>query len=210
MEAALSSIGVLLGSSWASGVNMYLTMAGLGIASRMHWINLPGDMNAIGNPLIIFAAIVMYLVEFVADKIPYFDSVWDSVHTFIRPVGGAALGYMAMANMGPAAQVPVALLTGGIALNSHLAKATTRAAINTSPEPFTNSIASVTEDTAVFGMLTLIVKHPVIAAFVALVLIAFFVLLIVLMFKFLKKVLGFLFGRGKKEAPVQAGEKAKA
>lgn len=207
MEAALSSIGVLLGSSWASGVNMYLTIAGLGIAQKMHWINLPGDMNAISNPLIILAAIVMYAVEFVADKIPYVDSAWDSVHTFIRPVGGAALGYMAMANMGPAAQMPVALLTGGIALNSHLAKATTRAAINTSPEPFTNSIASVTEDTAVFGMLTLIVKHPIIAAIAAIVLIALFVLLLILMFKFLKKVIGFITGRGRK--PQASPETAK-
>jgi hypothetical protein len=194
---ALNSLGILLGSSWASGINMYLTIAGLGIASRMHWISLPGDMNALANPLIILVGIVMYVVEFVADKIPYVDSMWDSFHTFIRPVAGAALGYMATAHVGPVVQIPVALLTGAVSLNSHLAKATTRVAINTSPEPFSNSVASITEDVTVFGMLTLIIKHPIIASIVAIVLITLSVLLLIMMFKFLKKVFSFITGKGK-------------
>jgi len=188
-----NSIGLMLGSSWASGVNLYMTIAGLGIASRMHWIALPGDMQVLSNPLIILVAAAMYAVEFVADKIPYFDSVWDGIHTFIRPAGGAALGFMAAANMGPAAQIPVALLTGAVSMDSHLTKATTRVAINTSPEPFTNSIASVTEDAAVFGVLYLVIKHPIIAAIAVILFIVFSIWFLIMMFKFLKKVLGFFF-----------------
>ena len=189
----LNSIGTLLGSSWASGINLYMTVAGLGIAQRMHWINLPGNMDTLGNPLIILVAVVMYIVEFVADKIPFFDSVWDTVHTFIRPVGGAALGYMASSHAGPAAQIPVALLTGAVALNSHLTKSTSRVAINSTTPPGTNSVASVTEDASVFGALYLIIKHPVIASILVILFIAFSIWFLRKMFRFLKKVLGFIF-----------------
>jgi len=190
---ALSSIGVLLGSSWASGINLYMTVAGLGIADMMHWIALPGNMKALSNPLVILVAGVMYVVEFVADKIPFVDSVWDSVHTFIRPIGGAALGYMAAANIGPAAQIPVALIAGTVAMDSHLTKATTRVAIN-STVPGTNAIASVSEDVAVFGVLYLIIKHPIITAVVVIAFIAFSIWFLIVMFKFLKRVLSFIFG----------------
>ena len=195
---ALNSLGVLLGGSWASGVNLYMTVAGLGIAHRMHWITLPGKLDSLSNLLVISIAAIMYLVEFVADKIPYVDSAWDTVHTFIRPLGGAALGYMAMANMGPAAQIPVALLTGTVAMDSHLTKATTRAAINTSPEPVTNSIASVTEDASVFGVMYLIIKHPVIATILVILFIIFSIWFLKKMFRFLVKV--FKFFRGKESA----------
>jgi len=194
-----SSLGVLQGSSWATGVNMYLTIGGLGIAHRVGWITLPGNMDTISHPLIIVVALVMYVVEFFADKIPYVDSAWDSVHTFIRPIGGAALGYMAMADMGPIAQIPVALLTGGVAMDSHLTKATTRAAINTSPEPVTNSIASVTEDASVAGVLFLVMQHPIIAGVLVILFILFSIWFLKKMFKFLKKVFRFLGGR--EEAP---------
>ncbi|MFH1783171.1 MAG: DUF4126 domain-containing protein, partial [Candidatus Omnitrophota bacterium] len=158
----LNNIGILAGSSWASGVNLYLTVAGLGIANRMGMIELPGDMGAISNLLVISTAVLMYGIEFFADKIPLVDSAWDSVHTVIRPLGGAALSYMAMANMGPAAQIPVALISGGIAMDSHLTKATTRLAINTSPEPVTNSVASVSEDALVLGAIWMIIKNPIV------------------------------------------------
>ncbi|MFH1655062.1 MAG: DUF4126 domain-containing protein [Candidatus Omnitrophota bacterium] len=185
---ALSSIGVLLGSSWASGVNLYLCIAGLGITSRLGWIALPGNMDVLSHPLIIFLAIILYAIEFIADKIPYVDSVWDSVHTFIRPLGGAALGFMAMADVGPVAQIPVALITGTVALDSHLTKATTRAAINASPEPITNSIASVTEDASVVGAIYLIIRHPIIASIAVILFIAFSIWFLKKMFRFLKKV----------------------
>ena len=195
----LNSIGVLFGSSWASGVNLYLTVAGLGIASRFGWINLPGNMDAVSHPLVIIVALLIYAVEFFADKIPLVDSVWDSVHTFIRPVGGAALAYMAMADVGPAIQLPVALVSGSIAMDSHLTKATTRLAINTSPEPVTNSIASVTEDGLVIGALWLIVKHPIISAIAVILFILFSIWFLKKMFRFVKKVFSFLFNPQSRE-----------
>jgi hypothetical protein len=194
----LNSIGTLLGGSWASGVNLYMTVAGLGIAQRMHWISLPGNMNALSNPLIILVAVVMYIVEFVADKIPFFDSVWDTAHTFIRPIGGAVLGYMASSHMGPAAQIPVALLTGAVSLSSHLTKATSRVAINTTTPPGTNAVVSVGEDASVFGIMYLIIKHPIIAAILVILFIAFSIWFLRKMFRFLKKVLGFIFKSNEK------------
>jgi hypothetical protein len=186
----MNSLGVLMGGSWASGVNLYLTTAGLGISHRMGWVTLPGNMESLANPLVIGAALLIYAVEFFADKIPYVDSAWDSVHTFIRPAGGMALGYMAMADVGPAVQYPVALLTGSIALDSHLTKATSRAVINTSPEPISNSVASVTEDVGVLGAMYLIIKHPVIASVLVILFIIFSIWFLKKMFRFLKKVLG--------------------
>jgi len=199
----VNSIGALLGSSWASGVNLYLTMAGLGIAQRMNWVELPGNMQALSHPLIILLAVVLYGIEFVADKIPFVDSAWDSVHTFIRPLGGAAMGYLATADAGPVAQTAVALFTGTVAMDSHLTKATTRAAINTSPEPVSNSVASVTEDAAVCGALFLIIKHPIIAAVAVVLFIVFSIWFLKKMFRFLKKVFG-AFG-GKSKESVESG-----
>lgn len=197
---ALSSIGVLFGSSWATGMNLYMTVAGLGIAQRMHWLSLPGEMKALSNPFIILVALFMYVVEFVADKIPLVDSAWDSVHTFIRPAAGAMLGYMAAANMGPVAQIPIALVAGTISMDSHLTKATGRAAINSTMIPGTNAVVSVAEDTSVFGVLYLIIKHPVMAGLVVVAFIIFSIWFLAMMFKFLKSVFRFIFGRKKDEA----------
>jgi hypothetical protein len=193
MTATLANIGTLLGSSWASGVNLYLTMAGLGLANRFGMVQLPGDMNVLSHPLVIAVAVFMFSVEFLADKIPLVDSAWDSVHTFVRPLGGAILGYMAMADMGPAMQLPVALLSGTVAADSHLTKATARVAINTSPEPFTNIIASISEDILVLAALYLIIKHPVIAAVCVILFIIFSIWFLKVMFRFVKKVFRFIF-----------------
>lgn len=198
----MNTLGLLLGGSWASGINLYLTVAGLGIAHRMGWIVLPGNMESLAHPLVIGVAVLVYAVEFVADKIPFVDSAWDSVHTFIRPAGGMALGYMAMVDAGPMVQYPVAVLTGAIALDSHLTKATSRAAINTSPEPFSNTIASVTEDVGVIGALYLIIKHPVVASLLVILFIVFSVWFLKKMFRFLKKVLK---GNNARSAAESAG-----
>ncbi len=186
----LSSLGVLLGGSWASGVNLYLTTAGLGIAHRMGWISLPGKMETIAHPLVIGIALLLFAIEFFADKIPYVDSAWDTIHTFIRPAGGMILGYLAMADAGPAIQYPVAVLSGAVALDSHLTKATTRVAINASPDPVTNSIASVAEDTSVLGALYLIIKHPVFASLAVILFILFSIWFLKKMFLFVKKIFG--------------------
>ncbi len=186
---ALSAIPVMMGSSWGSGVNLYLTVAGLGIAQRLHMITLPGNMDTLGHPLIILVALLLYGIEFFADKIPYVDSAWDSIHTFIRPAGGAALGYMAAAGAGPVAQIPIALLTGGVAMDAHLTKATARVAINTSPEPVTNSVASITEDVFVIGILYLLIKHPIATSIVVILFIFFSIWFLKKMFRFMKRIL---------------------
>ncbi|HRZ86218.1 MAG TPA: DUF4126 domain-containing protein [bacterium] len=187
MIELLKTSGLLLGASWASGVNLYMTLAGLGIAHRMHAIELPGGLEVISNPFIIALAIALYLVEFVADKVPYVDSVWDSVHTFIRPFGMIVLSYAALSGADPVIRTAVSLICGTVTLDSHLVKATTRLAINTSPEPVSNSVASVTEDGLVVGVLVLISKHPIIAAIVVILFFAFSVWFLVTMFRFLKK-----------------------
>ncbi|MBN3039818.1 MAG: DUF4126 domain-containing protein [Candidatus Omnitrophica bacterium] len=197
--ALLNSLGLLLGSSWASGINLYLTIAGLGIAQRLEWIDLPGNMGVLSHPLVIIVALLLYVIEFFADKIPYVDSTWDAFHTFIRPAGGAILGYLAMADAGPALQFSAALITGTVSADAHLTKATTRAAINTSPEPVSNSVASITEDLSVAGILVLIVKHPVIASILVILFLIFSIWFLKKMFRFLKKVLKFIFGGNPKK-----------
>ena len=184
----MESLGLLMGSSWACGVNLYLTTASLGIAHRMGWISLPGKMESLSHPLVIAAALLIFAIEFFADKIPYVDSAWDSVHTFIRPAGGMVLGYLAMSDVGPALQYPVALLTGLIAMDSHLIKATSRAAINTSPEPVSNIVASTTEDIGVLGAIYLIINHPVVISLLVILFIIFSIWFLKKMFRFLKKV----------------------
>jgi hypothetical protein len=197
-------LGMILGGSWASGINLYLTVAGLGIAGRLGIIELPGKLDVLSSPIVIIVAILLFIVEFFADKIPYVDSAWDSFHTFIRPAGGAAIAFMATSENPAAVQFATAMLAGTVALDAHLTKATTRVAINTSPEPFSNSAASVTEDGLVVVVLWLIAKHPLIAAILVISFIVFSVWFLKVMFKFLKKAFRFL--SGKRETGGEAGQ----
>jgi len=135
-----------------------------------------------------------------SNREPYIHTRREGEIKVIRPVGGAMMGYMAMADMGPIAQIPVALLTGTVAADSHLTKATTRVAINTSPEPITNSVASVTEDGLVIGVLYLVATHPIIAGISVIAFIIFSVWFLKVMFRFVKKVFKFLSGNNKEEA----------
>lgn len=192
---ALSSLPLLLGGSWTSGVRLYLTVAVLGFAGRMGWIGLPGDLKVISNPLVFIAAGFLYGIEFFADKIKYIDTIWDSIHTFIKPIGAAALGFAAGSNIGPVAQIPLAMICGTLSGGTQLTKAGTRLAINASPEPVSNAVVSTTEDGLSIFVLYMIVKHPVIATVVIILVLALTVWLFIKVFKFIKKVLGFLFGR---------------
>ena len=197
-----TTLGFLLGTSWTSGINLYLTVSVLGIAHRAQWMALPGGLEILSHPIVIVICILIFAIEFVADKVPYVDSAWDSFHTFIRPAGAAIMGYMAVSGVDPAWQYGAGLLTGSVALSSHLTKATARVAINTSPEPVTNSVASVTEDASVLGVLYLVAKHPVWAALIAISFICFAVWFLVKMFKFLKRVL-----QGSKKDKIDADRK---
>ena len=169
----LATLGRTLGFSLAAGVNLYATVAILGLAARYGWVTLPPQYQAFNNDVIIVAAIVMYVVEFFADKIPYFDSLWDAIHTAIRPIGGALIAVTTLGDASPAMQAFVALLGGAVAASSHLTKTSTRAAANTSPEPFSNWILSLAEDVFAVGLGYTALAHPVIALAIAVVVLAF-------------------------------------
>jgi hypothetical protein len=170
----LATLGLLLGTSWATGINLYASVFVLGLADRLGWIALPDKLEPLSAPPVLATAGLLYLFEFVADKIPGFDSLWDSIHTFIRPLGGAALAYLAVgADANPTFQVIAVLLGGTIALDSHLTKSTSRLLINTSPEPFSNWAASLLGDGLVVGLVLLAVSHPLATVIIVLLLILF-------------------------------------
>jgi hypothetical protein len=178
----LTTLGRTLGFSFAAGVNLYATVAILGLAARYHWVTLPPQFEVFNNNLVIGAAIVLYVVEFFADKIPYVDTLWDMLHTAIRPIGGALIAVATLGDASPAMEGMVALLGGTVAAGSHLTKTSTRAAANASPEPFSNWILSLGEDLFVVGLGFLALQYPVVAlAVVALliVLVAMFAVVIV-------------------------------
>jgi nicotinamide riboside transporter PnuC len=166
MLELLVTLGRTLGFSFAAGVNLYATVAILGLAKRFGWVELPSQFAVFDNDIVIGAAIVLYLVEFVADKVPWVDSMWDAVHTVIRPVGGAVIAVATLGDAGPTVEGLVALLGGTVAAGAHFTKASTRAAANTSPEPFSNWALSLTEDVFVIGLSALALKYPVAAAIV--------------------------------------------
>jgi hypothetical protein len=169
---ALATLGRTLGFSLAAGVNLYATVAILGLAARYGWVALPEQFQAFNNDVVIVAAIVMYAVEFFADKIPYFDSLWDAIHTAIRPVGGALIAVTTLGDASPTVQALVALLGGAVAASSHLTKTSTRAAANTSPEPFSNWALSLGEDVFAVGLGYTALKYPILALAIAVVVLA--------------------------------------
>src|SRR2546430_15103178 len=162
----LNLLAVALGLAALAGVNLYLTVFATGLAIHFHWITLAPDyqsLDVLGNPWVITIAGILYFLEFLADKIPWVDSIWDAVHTVIRPIGGALLAIQVLGHSSPTFTVIVAVLGGGTSLVSHTAKTATRLASNTSPEPFSNIALSFGEDVAVLGGLALIHYNPVLA-----------------------------------------------
>jgi hypothetical protein len=186
----MDQLGVALGLATLAGLNLYLTVAVAGLAIRFHWIALSGPyehLAVLGNPWIIGVAMALFLIEFIADKVPWVDSTWDAVHTVIRPAGAIFLALTAMGEMDPVMTVIAAMLSGSAALMTHGTKAGARLVINASPEPVSNSVASVTEDGLVLGGLGLIAASPLIA----LVVFTVFVILCVVLLRWLwKKVSG--------------------
>ena len=137
------------------------------------WVALPEQFQAFNHDYVIIAAIVMYVIEFFADKIPYFDSLWDAIHTAIRPIGGAVIAVTTLGDASPGMKAMAALLGGTIAASSHLTKTSTRAAANTSPEPFSNWILSLGEDVFAVGLGYTALKYPILALAIAVVVLAF-------------------------------------
>ena len=175
---------------WASGLRLYLVVLLTGLAGFMGWVNLPQGLQLLSNPMVLGASGFMVFIEFFADKIPGLDSLWDVVHSVIRiPAGAALAGSVFSADSGAMALV-AALLGGSLAATSFTAKATTRAAINTSPEPFTNVGASLMEDTLVPVGLWAAVSHPFIFIPVLMLVLALSVFLIYVCWRFLKQLFG--------------------
>jgi hypothetical protein len=173
----LVSLGRTLGFSLTSGVNLYATVAILGLAARFQWVTLPPQYQVFNHDWIIGTALVLYAVEFIADKIPWVDSLWDSVHTFIRPVGGALVAAATVADgASPVFEGVVALLGGTIAASSHFTKASTRVAANASPEPFSNWALSLFEDVFVISLGLLAIKYPLATFFISVLILVTIVL----------------------------------
>ena len=157
----IETLSLALGAAWTSGINLYATVAVIGLLQRYEMVGrLPGGLEALDNWWVIGVALGLYAVEFVADKVPYVDTVWDAVHTFVRVPAGAALALAATSDLDPSLRVVALLLGGGLALSTHGTKATVRAAANTSPEPVTNWTLSLVEDGVAVGAIVLAVLHP--------------------------------------------------
>jgi hypothetical protein len=157
---------VALGLACLAGINLYLTVFATGLAIHFHWIVLGANyqsLEVLGQPWIIVIAGILYALEFFADKVPWVDSAWDTVHTIIRPIGGALLAIQVLGHHSPVMDVLIVLLAGSTSLVTHTAKASSRLVANSSPEPVSNIGLSIGEDIAVFGGLALIHYNPVLA-----------------------------------------------
>jgi hypothetical protein len=182
--AHLLAVAAALG--WASGLRLYAVVFLTGLAGHLGWVPLPAGLKLLEQPAMLWASGALLVVEFVADKVPWVDSLWDSVHTFIRVPAGAALAFSVFGGDQASWAAAAALLGGTLAATSHAAKTTTRAAVNTSPEPFSNLLLSLAGDAFVPTMLWLAWEHPVWFAVALVCTLAISVVLIVLLFRFLR------------------------
>jgi hypothetical protein len=182
----VETLSLVLGTGFSSGLNLYATVATLGLLQRFAVIHLPGNLQVLSHPLVLGVALALYAVEFLADKFPYIDSIWQAVHTFIRPPAAALLAFSVTASTAEPWRWAAALLAGGIALTSHGTKAGARAAANLSPEPLSNWALSFGEDILAVWLTWFATRHPRVAVVVVIVL--FFVSLFLLyhLFRFLR------------------------
>jgi len=157
-----------MGSAWLSGINLYATVLTLGLLQRFHVASLPGDLGFLSHTWVLAAAAVLFAIQFVADKIPAVDSVWDMIHTFIRIPAGAVLAASAFAHFDPKVKLLAVLIGGGLAFSSHGTKTATRLAANVSPEPFSNIVLSLIGDAIAVGGSLLMAVHPLVLAGIAL------------------------------------------
>lgn len=183
----LVTLGRTLGFSLAAGVNLYATVALLGLAARYGWVGLPAQFQVFNSPWVIGLAAGLYVVEFFADKIPWVDTMWDTVHTFVRPVGGALIAVATLGEASPTVEGLVALLGGAVAAGSHLTKAGTRVAANASPEPFSNWALSLVEDIFVVGLGFVTLKYPLVALVVSALALATMILAVRWIWRWLRR-----------------------
>lgn len=185
--ASLAALAAGLG--WASGLRLYALVFVLGALARFAGVQLPGGLGVLAHPLVLGVSGLMLLVEFFADKLPWLDSVWDAVHTFIRIPAGAALAAAVMGEQGGALQIAMGLLGGTLAAGTHFAKAGARAAINTSPEPVSNVATSFGEDVLFAGGLWTLLHQPLLFLGALAVFCVFALVLIVVLWRFVARLL---------------------
>ena len=187
----VQTIALTMGVAWASGINLYGTLLALGIMSNTGYVDLPADLQVIGDPLVIAAAGLMYGVEFFADKVPGVDTGWDTLHTFVRIPAGALLAAGMIGDVTPAAELAAAIVGGSIAAGTHFTKAGSRVMINTSPEPVSNWTASIMEDIAVFVGIWAAIEHPYVFIALLVVFILLMIWLLPKLWRGIKRVLKF-------------------
>src|SRR5215467_629088 len=185
----LQTLSLALGAGFSSGLNLYATVATLGLLQRLGVVHLPAPLQALSHPWVIGIALGLYLVEFFADKIPYLDTIWDFIHTFIRPPAAALLAYAAAGAAGPEWRWGAALLSGSVALTSHGTKASARAAVNMSLEPFSNWTLSFGEDVLAVWLTWMATSHPLATTIIACALLTVSAFLLYHLFCFARRAL---------------------
>ncbi|WP_300088867.1 DUF4126 domain-containing protein [uncultured Nitrosomonas sp.] len=188
-ETLIATLALTMGSSWASGINLYAALFILGLGGATGNITLPNELAMLENPFVIGSAAVMYLIQFFADKIPGVDSAWDAIHTFVRIPAGAMLAAGAVGDVSPALEIAAGILGGGVAATSHATKTGTRLMINTSPEPVSNWTASISEDLMVIGGLWTALHHPILFIVLFLIFIGLSIWLLPKLWKLIKGLL---------------------
>lgn len=196
----LEQLGFILGTSFASGLNLYATIVVAGLLGRSGVVTLPPALEILANPIVLGIAGALFVIEFLADKIPWVDSAWDAIHTFIRPPAAAVIAVGAVGGLDQSWALAAGLLAGTVALTSHGAKASTRAAANTSPEPVSNWTLSFAEDAIAVLLTWLATTHPIVTGAIVLVLLVLAVLLIRMIVRTARSMrakLALLFRRGR-------------
>jgi hypothetical protein len=181
----IETIGLIAGSGWASGLNLYLATLMVGIAGRVGWADIP---EVLTRTDVMIVAGVLFVIEFVADKVPFLDNFWDVIHTFVRPVGAAAVGAVIAGDSGSVGAAVGGILAGALALDAHSAKASTRVMVNTSPEPVSNVAVSLFEDVSVAALVALAVTSPVATVVVVAVLVVAATALTIWLWKAVRRV----------------------
>lgn len=189
----LTLLGSAAGLGFLAGIRLYFTVFALGLAVRMGWFE-PGpalsQLTLLAQTPVLVGSALLLAAEFIADKIPWFDTIWDAVHTFIRPIGAAALGITALGQTDPSATLLIGLVSGGVALTGHASKAAARVAVNHSPEPFSNWVLSFTEDLMVPIGLWVVMEHPLVAAMLILAFLIIFIVVARAVWKLFRSIFG--------------------
>lgn len=183
----IETLGLALGAGFSSGLNLYATVATLGLLQRFGIVHLPQGLHVLAHPLVLGIAVVLYVIEFVADKVPYVDTIWDTVHTFIRPPAAALLAFAAAGSAAAEWRWGAALLAGGVALTSHGTKASARAAVNSVPEPFSNWALSFGEDVLAVWLTWMATKHALATVIIVVVLVIISAFLLYRLFRFARR-----------------------